>query len=125
MRRIAMCGASGRGSWYAERLTADYRKYVDLVGIFDINIMRATFVRDSADKEIPVYTDFDKMLTETKPDCVLVVTMDSTHHEYCVRSLDAGCDVICEKPMTIDAEKTKAIFEAEKRNNRKIAVTFN
>jgi predicted dehydrogenase len=65
------------------------------------------------------------MLFNTEPDCVLITAMDSNHHEYCAAALDAGCDVICEKPMTIDAEKTRVIFEAEERNNRKIAITFN
>jgi predicted dehydrogenase len=89
--------------------------------------MRAGFVRDSVDekKEIPVYADFYEMLSVAKPDCVLIATMDSSHHEYCVAALNAGCDVICEKPMTIDVEKTRAILEAEERNNRSIEVTFN
>lgn len=128
MKKYLLCGASSRGfQTYAENLTTLFTDVAELVGIFDINPMRATYVRDSVNPSstIPVYTDFDKAFHETSPDCVIVTTMDSAHHEYIVRALDFGCDVICEKPMTIDAEKTKAIFEAEKRNNRRIIVTFN
>lgn len=84
-------------------------------------------VRDCLDpeKSIPVFTNYNEMIRQTRPDISIITTMDSSHHEYIVRSLDAGVDVICEKPMTIDAEKTRAILEAEKRNNRKIIVTFN
>lgn len=38
--------------------------------------------------------DFGDMLTETKPDIVIVTSMDRTHDDYIVRALHAGCDVI-------------------------------
>lgn len=125
-KRYALAGASGRGyRMYGNNIINNYSDVAEIVGIFDPNYLRAGFVRDNLDKNIPTYTDFDKMIEETKPDCVIVTTMDSFHHEFIIRSLDAGCDVICEKPMTIDAEKNQQILDAEKRNNRKIIVTFN
>jgi predicted dehydrogenase len=39
--------------------------------------------------------------------------------------MEAGCDVITEKPMTTDAEKCRAILEAQKRTGRSCRVTFN
>ena len=51
--------------------------------------------------------------------------MDRFHHEYIIRSLEAGCDVITEKPMTIDDVRCRAILEAEKRTGRRVIVTFN
>lgn len=128
MKKYVLCGASGRGyHMYAKALTGSYTDVAQLVAIYDINPLRATYVRDCVDPSgtIPVYTDFDEMIKMAKPDTVIVTTIDSVHHENVVRALDLGCDVICEKPMTIDAEKAQAIFEAEKRNNRKIIVTFN
>ena len=125
-KRYALAGASGRGfMMYGRNIVNNYADVAQVVGIFDPNYLRAGFVRDNLDKDIPTYTDFDKMIEETKPDCVIVTTMDSFHHEFIIRSLDAGCDVICEKPMTIDAQKTQEILDAEKRNGRKIIVTFN
>ena len=128
MKTYAICGASGRGYiMYAESIVQRYADVAALAGIFDINPMRATYVRDCVDatQTVPVFTDFDEMLAKAQPEVVIVTTMDSSHHEYVVRALDAGCEVICEKPMTIDAEKTKAILDAERRNNRRIIVTFN
>src|SRR4030042_1678860 len=39
--------------------------------------------------------------------------------------MDKGCDVITEKPMTIDAEKCGQILQAQRRSGRKCTVTFN
>lgn len=39
--------------------------------------------------------------------------------------MELGCDVISEKPMTIDAEKCQQIIDTQKRTGRHLTVTFN
>ena len=95
----------------------------ELVGVYDINIGRARYVANQLNTV--AYEDFDTMLQESKPDCVIVTSTDYSHAEYVIRALDAGYEVFCEKPMCINAEQCRAILEAEKRNNRKIGVCFN
>ena len=55
----------------------------------------------------------------------MVTTVDATHARYVVAALDAGLDVIVEKPLTIDAEGCEAIAAAAERNPGKLVVTFN
>ena len=68
---------------------------------------------------------FDRMVAETRPDTVIVTTVDATHHRYITRAMELGCDVITEKPMTTDAGKMRAIFDAIARTGRSLRVTFN
>ena len=56
---------------------------------------------------------------------MFVCTKDSTHHDYIVRALHAGCDVITEKPLTIDAAKCRAILDAVRATGRRVRVAFN
>src|SRR5258708_16634536 len=65
------------------------------------------------------------MIVETKPDVVIVTTIDATHHIYITRAMELGCDVISEKPMTVDAEKTRLIFDTIERTGKSLRVTFN
>ncbi len=124
-KRYAFAGASGRAlHMYAKPLSAELKDYADLVGIYDVNPVRAGIVSEACGG-IPVYGDFDRMLEEAKPDAVIVTTVDRFHHEYIIKALEAGCDAITEKPMTIDDEKCRAILEAEKRTGKKVIVTFN
>ncbi len=146
-KKFALCGASNRGfNSYGRPLTtvtkadkvdgynfgygddsADKKEITEvceLVAVFDINIGRASYVAGQLG-EMPAYDDFDKMVEETKPDCVIVTTTDYSHAEYVVRALDKGLEVFCEKPMCIDAKQCRDILEAEKRNDRKIGVCFN
>jgi len=125
MKRYALVGASSRGFYmYALPITERFKDYAKLVGIFDINRKRAEYV-SSYCGGVPIFEDFDKMIEETHPDYVIVTTIDRFHHEYAIRAMNAGCDVIVEKPVTIDEEKCKAMLETEKKTGRKIIVTFN
>ena len=58
------------------------------------------------------------MINETKPDVLIVTTMDSTHHQFIIRGMELGADIITEKPMTTDEKKIQAILDAEKRRAR-------
>jgi predicted dehydrogenase len=60
-----------------------------------------------------------------KIDSVIVTSIDRTHHEYIIRALESGCDVITEKPLTIDVPKCRAILDAVQRTERSLRVTFN
>src|SRR5690606_9991550 len=73
----------------------------------------------------PVFTDFEKMMKETKPDTVIVTTVDSTHHEFIIRGMELGADIITEKPMTTDEDKCEKILETQKKTGKKVIVTFN
>ncbi len=125
MKTYAFAGASGRAlNMYVKPMLADFSQDCKIVGIFDINVGRARFIAESAGG-LPVYEDFGTMLREAKPDCVIVTTVDAYHSDYIIQSLQMGCDVITEKPMTIDATRCRAILAAEKASGHKVTVTFN
>jgi predicted dehydrogenase len=126
VQRYALAGAGHRGvGMFAGPLVRDYADVAELVALFDRNSRRIRAANDLLGTSIPGYTDFDRMIAEAKPDCVIVATMDSTHHDFVVRSLDAGCEAITEKPMAIDEEKVRAILAAEQRTGRQVRVSFN
>src|SRR5690606_12162451 len=68
--------------------------------------------------------EFETMIAEQKVDVVIVTTQDALHHEYIIRAMRAGCDVIVEKPLTIDAEKTRAIRAVMREPGRDLRVPF-
>ena len=56
---------------------------------------------------------------------MIVLCQDSFHDHYICRALELGCDVITEKPMTIDARRAQRIIDTQKQTGRKVRVTFN
>jgi len=125
MKKYAFAGASGRGyDSYALPMYQRYAHTAQLVGIFDTNRGRSEYVSKQCGG-IPVYDDFDKMIESSKPDTVIITTVDAYHSQYLIRSMELGCDVIVEKPLTTDAAQCKAIMEAEKKYGKKVTVIFN
>ena len=125
MKRYCIAGASSRAlGMYARPLVQRFPDTAQLVGVYDPNQTRARYLSTQCGG-IPVFADFDAMLRQARPDAVIVTTVDRFHHEYIIRALEAGCDAISEKPMTIDDEKCRAILAAERRTGREVIVTFN
>ena len=109
-QRVALVGTGVRGlGMWGQELLAEEGHQVEMVGLCDINPLRLEVARkhmkSAAGVELPTYTDFDRMVRETKPEQIIVTTVDSVHHTHIVRAMELGCDVITEKPMTTDPAK--------------------
>jgi len=125
-RRYAIVGTGIRGSsmWGASVLRG-HGDAVELAGLCDVNRLRAEVVKKHLGATCPVFTDFDRMCDETKPELLAVTTVDSAHAGYIVRGLERGMDVITEKPMVTDEAQCRAVLEAERRSGRRLVVGFN
>ncbi len=124
--RVALVGTGIRGSnFWGKRLVDQYPEILEFVGLSDHNPGRLAFARDHIGTDCPIFTDFDEMLENTSPDLLIVTTPDATHHHFIIKGLDAGLDVLTEKPLTIDELKCQQILDAEKRSNKKLIVGFN
>ena len=65
------------------------------------------------------------MIEQTAADRVIITSPDYTHAGLIVRGLDAGVDVVVEKPLTIDPDGVRAIAAAVQRTGRQVVVTHN
>lgn len=125
-RRVAMVGTGIRGAgFWGKYLAENYGDVVEYVGLCDINPGRVAYAQSYMNVDCPTYTDFDRLLDEAKPDLVIVTTVDSTHDEFIVRSLEAGLDVVTEKPMTIDETRCQAILDAAAASDGELIVALN
>jgi predicted dehydrogenase len=131
-RRYALVGTGSRAGLYIDAITSSYRDAAELVALCDLSQTRMDWYNTQLAEQrglppCPTYAAarFDAMIAETRPDTVIVCTMDSTHHSYIIRAMELGCDVISEKPMTIDLDKMKAIYAAIERTGKSLRVTFN
>lgn len=125
-RRYAIVGTGDRatGMWGRD-LTERYSDVLEFVGLCDTNSKRVVAAKALIGVSCPTFTNFDEMIQKSRPDLLMVTTVDAFHSEYIVKALDHGIDVITEKPMVIDEKQCQAVLDAERRNKRKIIVTFN
>ena len=123
--KVALVGTGARGSGFWGRDLAKNFPNLEFVGLCDINPGRVEYVKKYMNATCPTYTSIDAMLKEVKADYIIVTTVDATHDEMIVKALNAGFNVITEKPMTTDEIKCKRILDAEKKTGKKVRVAFN
>ncbi len=124
--RLALVGTGARGSsLWGREIIKTFGEVTEFVGLSDINPGRLEYVKKMMNVTCPTYTNFEQMVKETKPDYVIVTTVDATHDEFIIKALNLGVNVITEKPMTTDEVKCGRILDAEKKSGKKVTVAFN
>ena len=130
-KRYALVGTGGRARFFYLSVASTYKETSQIVAFCDVNQTRMNYANkclvEAGAEAVPTYKhfEFDKMIEEIKPDCVIVTSVDRTHDWYIIRAMELGCDVITEKPMTIDEKRAQAIIDAQKRTGRNVRVSFN
>ena len=130
-KRYAQVGTGGRARFFYLAVASTYKETSEIVAFCDVNQTRMDYANkclvEAGAKAVPTYKhyEFDKMIEENKPDCVIVTSVDRTHDWYIIRAMELGCDVITEKPMTIDEKRAQAIIDTQKKTGKKVRVSFN
>jgi predicted dehydrogenase len=134
MLRYALIGTGHRSQMYLDAIAGVHRDVATLVALLDSNPGRIEVYRDDlasrygydpAAIATGAGDDLERILAEQRVDRLIVTTPDYTHARYIVRALDAGVDVVVEKPLTIDAVAAQAIEQAVQRSGHSVVVTFN
>ena len=64
-----------------------------------------------------IFTDLDECLSSPSIDTIYVAVPNNLHYSVAKKALEAGKNVICEKPFTLDYHETVELFElAESKN---------
>ncbi len=129
-KRYAQVGLGSRSEIYSYALANLYSETSELVGLCELNQGRLNDRMEWAREQgaAPrgyLASQFEQMIEECKPDVVIVTTKDSFHEEFICRAMELGCDVITEKPMTIDAQKCQRIIDTQRSTGKQCKVTFN
>ena len=103
----ALIGCGGRGNGTFNGLGPNVEK----LAICDVK-----FLNHADNKK--VYTDFRRVLERKDIDVVAIATPPHWHALISIAAMEAGKDVLCEKPMTRFIAEGRAVAEAEKRYNR-------
>lgn len=71
------------------------------------------------------YGDIDAMLAAEKLDAVVVVTPDHLHTAIVCKALEAGCDVLVEKPLATDITECHRIIQTARKTGRRVITDFH
>ncbi len=95
---------------------------INLVAIADI--ASAIGQQRAAELNCAFYTDHQRLLAETHPDVVVVITPHPFHAPIAIDCLAAGAHVLVEKPMAIQVAEADAMLTASEKYQRLVGVVF-
>ena len=125
MLRVCVIGMGHIGNLHATIYKED--ELVELCGVCDLIEERAKAASERLG--VPYWLDAPTMLREVKPDLVSVATggyeYSSDHCLPTLQALEAGCHVLCEKPISNSIEDGRRMVATAKKLDRCFAIDFN
>jgi glucose-fructose oxidoreductase len=70
------------------------------------------------------YEEYDQCLTSGEVDAVYIALPNHLHCEYTVRAVEAGCHVLCEKPMAVTEDDCRQMIDAAKRRDVRLMIAY-
>jgi predicted dehydrogenase len=127
-RRYAVVGTGSRAGMYVDAMLGEHADVAVPVAWCDTNESRMAAYDERVRPHTPRHYHPDQlelMLADERVDVVIVTSPDHTHAHVVTTALDAGVDVVCEKPLTIDADGLRAIRRSVEASPARLTVTFN
>ena len=119
--RYGFIGAGGIAGAHLRDLVR--RDDVELVAMADVS--EAAMHRHKEQFGISgMYAEWPEMLAAEKLDAVSVCTPNKLHEQPVIDALNAGCHVLCEKPLAHSAEAGERMVAAAEANGRKLVIGF-
>lgn len=122
----ALVGVVGTGYIAQSRHLPAYKdeQLAKIQAICDLDHRRAW--RIAKTHKIPcVYRTLEEMLSKEALDIVDICSPASTHAPLAIQALKQGVNVIVEKPMAMDFESAKQVYEVAKSSKKKYTVVQN
>jgi predicted dehydrogenase len=124
-RRVALVGAGWYGKSDLWRLVQVAP--VEIIGIADpdknmlAGAVEIASQRQQSKKAPPTFADYRELLKK-KPDIVLVGSPDHWHSLHCIAAMEAGADVYCQKPISVDVREGEAMLDAARKLGRVVQI---
>lgn len=120
MLTMGIIGYGGMAAFHYKCLK-DYAR-VKVKGVYDINPKRLEF---ASEQGLKAYRSKEELFADAEIDIILVAASNEVHKELSIEAMQKGKHVICEKPVTLNAEELIEIIDASKKYNKIFTIDQN
>jgi len=121
MLKVAIIGAGAIANTHIEAFLK-LKEKCQIVAIADISRDKAQEKAVRFDLDASVFDDHKILLTETDPDLAVILTPPFTHKDVTIECLNAGVNVLLEKPMASSLQDCDDMIAAAEKNSRLLSV---
>lgn len=119
-KNFAVIGYGGQGGWHTRQILAS--DVAALSGIYDIDGAKQELAEKNG---IHAYASFEAVLQDEAVETVVIATPNDCHKELVVRALEAGKNVICEKPVEMSVAALDEMIAAANKSGKLFTVHQN
>lgn len=118
--KIAMVGFGGMAGWHYN-LIKDLED-LEVAGIWDIKEERREY---AGTLSVKVYSGLEELLADPQVDLVLIAAPNDVHKSVAIAALEAGKNVVSEKPVTLSSKDLQEMMDAAERTGNFLTVHQN
>ncbi|MBO5744925.1 MAG: Gfo/Idh/MocA family oxidoreductase [Clostridia bacterium] len=119
-KNVAVVGYGGQGGWHANQILAS--DVVALAGIYDIDPAKLELARS---RGIKAYTSLEEILQDESVEIVVVATPNDSHKSISIASMEAGKNVVCEKPVMLTVAELDEVLAVANKTGKLFTVHQN
>jgi len=130
MKKAAVIGYGGMGQWHVAHMEGlsycgmkiQKSDVVSCAGIYDIDPQKEELARLYG---INVYADIEDLLADKQVEIVVIAVPNDLHEPYTVKCLEAGKNVLCEKPVAMSTASLDRMIAASEKTGKIFSVHQN
>jgi len=127
--RVVLIGVGGMARWHIRAMLqqADTTEIVALCEPSETMYAEAAKLFEEAGRTPPPnQPDLEKLIAQYRErlDAAFIITPHAYHHDQSAACLEAGLDVLLEKPMVMNAAEARSLIEVRDRTGRLLVVAF-
>lgn len=119
-KNTVVIGYGGMGGWHVDHLLKS--DVCNLLGIYDIKEERRELARS---RGIYAYQSLEEVLSDERVELCTVAIPNDSHKSVCIACLEAGKNVICEKPVMLSVQDLRDVIAVAERCGRLFSVHQN
>ncbi len=121
--KIIVVGCGGMANTWVDYVKE--RKDAQIVGLVDLNKEQALKLAEKHDLQVDAYVDLKAAIAETGATLVLDTTIPEAHKQITITAMEAGCNVLGEKPMASSMDEALLMLKTAEVTGKSYAVMQN
>jgi len=120
--KMAIIGTGGMAGWHFKNVQGKVDG-LEIVGGYDIR--KEAQERTEKEWGIRAYASPEEIYADKSIDLVLIATPNDVHKTYSIALLEAGKNVLCEKPVTLNAQELEEVMAVAKKTGKLFTINQN
>lgn len=123
--RFGIIGVGNMGTGHAKYLNAGEIDGAVLTAVCDLKEDRRQWCKENLNPDVTIFTDYKELLSSGLVDAVIVAVPHYFHPPICIEALNAGLNVISEKPIGVYTKQAEELINVASKSDKLFGLMFN